>query len=88
MDLDGTLCLLSSACGLVAQPRLQTFDAMTHFSWEAIFLWNSIGGRMAFTEKGLLVSMGTFQNRIHHLWLLTFLPSQGIRSGRLAMGTR
>ena len=33
---------------------------MTHFSWEALFLWNSIGGRMAFTEKGLLVGMGAY----------------------------
>ncbi|KAJ3558691.1 hypothetical protein NM688_g769 [Phlebia brevispora] len=34
-----------------------TFDAMTHFSWEAIFLWNSILGRTAFGNSGLLVDM-------------------------------
>lgn len=36
----------------------KTFDAMTHFSWEAIFLWNSICGRTAFGGSGILVDMG------------------------------
>lgn len=65
----------------------KTFDAMTHFSWEAIFLWNSIGGRTAFSQSGVLVDMGEYVSAVFSLGLL-MRNSQGIRVGGFPLGYR
>ena len=59
----------------------QTFDALIHFSFEAIFLCYSVFGRQVATSEGVLPEMGTYGTRSRWNYTLTVLGSQGIRPG-------